>query len=136
MVPCLHQGNIYIKRKLQVWRDQIRIPLGGAQTPLTCVGRQTTPSQGSRHRPENGNLRKLGSTYRHGTVIAPRQYLYEKEDKGMERPEMSCSSRWKISFYLCWTSNYPSQGSQYKAETGNLRKFGWTYRRGTVFPQR
>ena len=30
MVPCLHQGNIYTKRKLRVWRDQKCIPLVGA----------------------------------------------------------------------------------------------------------
>ena len=35
MVPCLHQGNIYIKRKLRVWTDQKYIPLVGSETPLT-----------------------------------------------------------------------------------------------------
>ena len=34
MVPCLHQGNIYTKRKLRVWREQICIPLVGAITHL------------------------------------------------------------------------------------------------------
>ena len=46
MVPCLHQCNIYTKRKLQVWRDQKCIPLVGAKTPLTCAGRQSTPFEG------------------------------------------------------------------------------------------
>ena len=45
MVPCLHQGNIYTKGKLRAWRDQKCIPLVGAITPLTCVGRQSTPSR-------------------------------------------------------------------------------------------
>ena len=67
--------------------------LDSAQTPLTCAGRQTTLSQGSRHRPENKNLLKLGLTYCHGTVFAPRQYLYQKEGTGMERSEMY-SSTW------------------------------------------
>ena len=44
MVPCLHQGNIYPKRKLRVWRDQKCIPLVGEIIPLTCAGRQNTPS--------------------------------------------------------------------------------------------
>ena len=39
MVPCLHQGNVYIKRKLRVWRAKKCIPLVGAETPLTCAGR-------------------------------------------------------------------------------------------------
>ena len=84
MVPCFHQGNIYIKRKLWAWSDQKCISLFGAKNPITCADRQTTPSQGGRYRPENGNLRKLGWTYRHGTVFAPRQYLYQKEATGME----------------------------------------------------
>ena len=88
MVPCLHQGNICMKRKLQVWRDRKCIPLVGAKTPLTCAGCQNTPSQKSWHRAENGCLRKLGRTYRHGTVFAPMQYLYQSEATGMERLEM------------------------------------------------
>ena len=38
MVPCMHQGNTYNKRKLRVWRDQKCIPLVGAITPLNCSG--------------------------------------------------------------------------------------------------
>ena len=82
MVPCLHLGNIYIKRKVRVWRDQKCVPLLGANTPITCAGCQTTPSQGSRYMPENGNLRKLGWTYCHGTEFAPRQYFLSKGGYG------------------------------------------------------
>ena len=63
MVPCLHQRNAYIKRKLQVWRVKKFIPLVGAKTVLICAGRQTTPSHVSQYRAENGNLRKSGSTF-------------------------------------------------------------------------
>ena len=59
MVPCLHQGNIYTKRKLRVWRDQKCIPLVGAKTILTCACRQSTPSRGRRYRAQNGKLRNL-----------------------------------------------------------------------------
>ena len=38
-VPCLHKGNIYIKRKLRAWRGQKCIPLVGAITPLPYAGR-------------------------------------------------------------------------------------------------
>ena len=88
MVPCFHQGNIYTKRKLRVWRDQKCIPLVGAITPLKCEGRQNTPSRGRQYRAQNGKIGKLGRTYLHGTVFAPRKYLYQKEATGMERPEM------------------------------------------------
>ena len=56
MVPCLHQSNVYIKRKLRVWRVIKCIPLVGAKTSLTCAGLQTTLSQVSKYRAENGNL--------------------------------------------------------------------------------
>ena len=59
MVPCLHQGNIYIKRKLRVWRDQKCIPLVGAITPLNCAGRHNTPSRGRQYRAQYGKLHKL-----------------------------------------------------------------------------
>ena len=74
MVRCFHQGNIYTKRKLRAWRDKKCIPLDGAVTPLTCAGPQNTPSRGTQYRAQNGKLPKLGQTYRHGTVFAPRKY--------------------------------------------------------------
>ena len=93
MVPCLHQGNIYMKRKLRVWREQKYIPLVSAITPLNCAGRHNTPSRGRQYRAQNGKFGKLGRTYCHGTVFAPRKYLYQKEATGMERPEMYSVSR-------------------------------------------
>ena len=45
-VPCFHQGNIYTKRKLRVWRDQKSIPLVGAITPLNGAGRQIPRLEG------------------------------------------------------------------------------------------
>ena len=59
MVPCLHQGNIYTKRKLRVWRDSKCIPLVGAKTILTYAVRQNTPSRWTRYRAQNGKLRNL-----------------------------------------------------------------------------
>ena len=94
------------RNALRVWRDQKCIPLVGAQTPLTFSYRQTTPSQGGRHRAESGNLCKFRWTYRHITVFAPRQYLYQKEAKGMEKPEMYSPSGCKNPTYLCEPSNY------------------------------
>ena len=59
MVPYLHQGNIYTKRKLRVWRDQKYISLVGEITPLIGAGRQNTPSRERQYRAKNGKLRKL-----------------------------------------------------------------------------
>ena len=107
MVPCLHQGNIYTKRKLRVWGNQKYISLVGAITPLTCAGRQNTPSRGSQYRAQNGKLHKLGRIYIQGPVFAPRKYLYQMEAKGMEKPEMYSASWCNNLSYLCGPSKYP-----------------------------
>ena len=107
MVPCVHQGKIYIKRQPGVWRVHNCIPLVGAKIPLTFGGSQTTLSEGRRYMAENGNLRKLGRIYRLGAVFASRQYLYQKTAMGMERPEMYSFSRCKNRTYLSGPSNYP-----------------------------
>ena len=107
MVPCLHQGYIYTKRNLRVWRDQKCIPLVGGITPLTCAGRQNTPSRGRQYRAQNGKYGKLGRTDGHGTMFSPSKYLYQKEATGMERPEMYSVSRCNNPTYLCGPSKYP-----------------------------
>ena len=100
MVPCLHQGNIYTKRKLRVWRDQKYIQLVGAIATLTCAVLHNTPSRGRQYRAHNGKFGKLGRTYGHGIVFAPRKYLYQKEATGMDRPEMYSVSRSNNHTYL------------------------------------
>ena len=78
MVPCLHQSNVYMKSKLQVWRAQKCIVLVGAETVLTSAGLQTTPFHGWQYRAENGNMRNFGPTNPHGTAFAPKQWLYQR----------------------------------------------------------
>ena len=95
MVPWLHQSNVYIKRKLRVWRAQKCNFLAGAKTVLTSTGLQTTPFHASPYKADNGILRKFGSTYRQGIVFAPEQCSYQKEATGMESPKMWFSSRCK-----------------------------------------
>ena len=107
MVSCLHQGNIYTKRKLRVWRNQKCTLLVFAIIPLTCVGRQNTPSRGRQYRAQNGKLGKLVRKYGNGTVFALRKYLYQKEATGMERQEMRSTSRCNNPTYLCGPSKYP-----------------------------
>ena len=50
-------------------------------------------SRGRQYRAQNGKFGKLLRTYGHGTVFAPRKYLYQKEATGMERLEMYSVSR-------------------------------------------
>ena len=107
MVPRLHQRNGYIKSKLRVWRAQKCIALVGAETVLTSAGSQTTPFHGAQYRDGNGNMRKLGPTYRHGTTFPQEECFYQTEATGMENPKMYCSSPWKNPTYLCGLQTAP-----------------------------
>ena len=60
MVPCFHQSNVYIKRKLQVWRTQKCIAAVDGKTALTCTGLQTTRFHGGQFSAENGNCGNSG----------------------------------------------------------------------------
>ena len=133
MVQCLHQRNNYIKMKLRVWRDRKCISLVGANTPLSCAGCQSTPSQGRRYRPEKGNLRKLGRTYRHGTVFAQGN-IYIKRKLRVWR-DWKCISQVGAKIPLTCADHQatPSQMRRYRVDKGNLRKLGRTYRHGTMF---
>ena len=135
MVPCLHQGNIYTKRKLRAWRDQKCIPLVGAITPLISAGHQNTPSRGRQYMAWNGKLPKLGRTYRHGTVLAPRKYLYQKlrawRDKKCIPLVVSITPLISAD-----RESTPSRGRRYWAKNRKLPKLGRTYRHGTVLAPR
>ena len=108
MLPCFRQSNVYIKRKLRVWRARKCSPLVGAETEPTSMGLQTTLVHGGKYRGENGNLCIFGSTYRHGTVFAPKQYLYQKEAKDIDSPKMYSTRRCINHTCLYGPANYPS----------------------------
>ena len=82
---------------------------------------------------QKGKLPKLRRTYRHGTVFAPRKYLYQQEATGIERPEMYSASQSNNPTYLCGPSSTPSRGRWYRAQNVKLTKLGRTYCHGTVF---
>ena len=124
-VPHLHQGNIYTKRKLRVWRERKCIPLVGAITPHNCAGRHNTPSRGRQNRAQNVKFGKMGRTYGHATV-----FTVWKDQKciplvGVITP-LTCAGR----------HNIPSRGRQYRAENGKFGKLGRTYGHGTVLGPR
>ena len=50
MVSRLYQSNVYIKRKLRVWRAQKCIALVGTKTVLTSAWPETTPFHAGQHR--------------------------------------------------------------------------------------
>ena len=54
-------------------------PWVGAKRVQTSAGLQSTRFHVPPYRAKNENLRKFGATYRHGTMFALTQYLYQKE---------------------------------------------------------
>ena len=105
MVPCLQQGIIYPNRKLRVWRDQKCHPLVGAKTILVRAIKLPR-LEGGGIGPRTESCVKWGGPIAM-VVFTPRQYLYQKEGTGMERPEMYSASWWNHPTYLCGPSNYP-----------------------------
>ena len=88
----------------------------------------------SPHRTENENFRKFGAVYRHGTVFAPKQYLYQKEALEMQRTKILSLDWCKKGTNLYGASNYPhSCIAIYRADNANFRNFGASYRNGMVF---
>ena len=88
MVPCLHQGNVNIKRKLRVWGAYKCNPFASAINPLAVTGPQSSGYDTPPYILDVGNFEKFGATYRHGTVFAPKQCSYEKKAKGEESLKM------------------------------------------------
>ena len=136
MEPYLHQGNIYTKRKLQVWRDQKCIPLVGAITPLSCTYRQNTWSRGRHDRAQNG---KLGKCNRPIAMVpcAHQGNIYTKRKLRVLRDQKYFSLVGAITpLTYPGRQNTPSRGRHYRAQNGNLGKFGQAHGHGTVFELR
>ena len=147
MVPCVHQGNIYIKRKLRVWRDQKYIPLVGGITPLKCAGRQNTPSRGRQYRAQYGKLsnlpvRAVKIPRLEGGSIGPstescincdrpismvpclhQGNIYIKRKLRVWRDQKCTPLVDAIILLPCaGRQNIPSRGRQYRAQYGKLHK--------------
>ena len=132
-VPCLHQSNLHMKRKLREWRTQKCNPCFGAESPPRSTGQQTTRFHAAPYRTVSANFPKVGASFRRGTVFAPIQSTYEKEATGMETQK--CNP--------CFGAESPprSTGQQttrfhaapYRTVSANFPKVGASFRRGTVF---
>ena len=88
MVPCLHQSNVYIKRKLRVCRAQKCNPCFGAKSSHRSTGLQGTLFHAALYRADSTNLLEFGATYPHGTMFAQMQCLYQKQAKDMQSRQM------------------------------------------------
>ena len=107
-------------------RAQKCILLVGVKTTLTCTGLQTTVSHVSQYRAENGNLRKLGSAFRHGAVFAPKKCVcraHKYIPQVGAKTVLTCYGR----------QTTPSHVRQYTADNENLRNFGSTFHHSTEF---
>ena len=79
-----------------------------------------TPSHVSQYSAENGNLRKSGSIFGHGTEFPSKQCLHQKDATGIDSPKMYSACQWKSVTYLRGTANDPVSS---KPVYGQERKF-------------
>ena len=132
MVPCLHQGKIYTKRKVRAWRDHKCIPLVSAVTPLTCADRQNTSSRRNRFgsRTESclnwdGPIAMVPCSQQ-GNICTKRNLRAWRDQKCIplvgEITPPTCTG----------CQNTPSRRRRYRDENGKLPELGRTYRHGTV----
>ena len=133
MISCLNQSNVYIKRQLRVWKSQKCNFLVGAKTLQTSRDLQNHSFHAAPYRAYNGILRKFQSTYRPGTFLH-QSNAYIKRKLPVWRAQ-------KFNFLVGAKTVPTSTGLQttpfhpapYRADNRILRKFGSTYRQGTVF---
>ena len=65
-------------------------------------------------------MRNFGSTNPHGTAFSPKQWLYQKEAKDMESPNIYCPTRCRHRTHHCVEANYP-------VSCGILEGLDWKY---------
>ena len=121
MVPCLHQCNVYIKRKLRVCRAQMCNPCFGAYRTLRSMGLLTTWFHTVLYRADSTNLREFGATYSHGTVFAPMQCLYQRkvrfaEPKNAILVTLKKSRRRSMGLQRTWFHAAPYRADREKFE--------------------
>ena len=136
MVPCFHQGNINTKKKLRAWRDHKCFSIVGAISPLTCVGRQSTPSPGRRFVPRTESCLNwdgpiaMVPCLKKGNIYTKRKLRAWRDQKCIPLvgaiTHLTCAGR----------QNTPSRERRYRDLNGKLSKLGRTYRHGTVFSPR
>ena len=97
-VPCLHQSNLHMKKKQREWRTQKCNPCFGAESPPLSTSQQTTRFYAAPYGTVSAKLRKVGASFRRGTVFALLQSTYGREATGMENPKIQS---------LFWPANYP-----------------------------
>ena len=87
--------EFYIKRKLRVCSAQKCNPCFGAKSLLRRTDLQRTLFNSAPYRADSTNLSEYGAGYRHGTVFASMECLYQKETKGMQCQKMKSLFRCK-----------------------------------------
>ena len=121
-----------MKRKLREWRVQKCNPCFSAKSPPRSTDLQSTRFSASPYKAACTNSGKFGATFGHGTVIAPTQYLYQKETTGME--SQKCNPWFSAKSPPRSTDRQSTRfhALPYRAADTNFRKFGATFGQGTV----
>ena len=76
-------------------------------------------------------MRNFGPTNPHGTAFPPKQWLYQKEATGMESQKFIALVGPDTVLTTAWPQTTRFHGG-YRAQNGNMRKFGPTYPHGTA----
>ena len=131
MVPYLHHNNAYIKRKLRVWRA-IKCNFLVVQQPYQLVWACKLPHVMLRRiGPTTEIFWKFGSTYLH---VCTKQCVIKRKLRVYRAQKCNFLVGAKTVKGGAGLQTTPCHAAPYRADNENFRKFGSTYRLGTVFP--
>ena len=132
MVPCLNQCNVYIKRKLRVWRAQICDFLVSAKTAPTRTSQQTTPCLVASFLVSIRNFQNFGATYRHGNVFAPMKCYIVRKLRVWRAQKCNLLASIKTAPTGTGEQTISSFASPYWVSNRNLQNYGAAFCHGTV----
>ena len=135
MVPCLHQCNVYVVRKLQVWRAQKFNFVVSAKSTPTGTGQQTAPCLAALYWASNRKFSNFGSTYRHGSVLAPMQHYVKRKLQVWSSQKCNFLVSAKTAPTGTGQHTTPCLAAPYLVSNRNFQNFGATYRHGSVLAQ-
>ena len=123
---------LYQKEALVMQSTKI-LSLGWCKKVQTSTGLQITRISVSPYRADNANFRNFGTSYRHGIVFAPKQYLYQKEALVMQSTKILSLGWCKKVQTSTGLQITRISVSPYRADNANFRNFGTSCRHGIVF---
>ena len=134
MVPSLYKNNVHFERKLSRRSAQKCNTCAKVKIEQTCTGLQTTSLHSAQYRDVNGKMLFFLGLSIPMVPCLHQSNVHIKRTRWRRRAQKynPCVSP-KSEQACTGLQTTPSHAAQYRADMGNLRNFGDTYRHNSVF---